>query len=66
MLPPPFVESGRVYLVGADRNEVFICEVCGFPVVPHDEFVDLLCYAIDYHHDGEEYISNEELLRDFL
>lgn len=62
----PFVESGRVYLVEADWNEAFTCEVCGFPVMPHDEFVDLLYYAIDYHHDGEGCLSDEEILRYFL
>lgn len=44
----PYVESGRVYLVDGDWNETFIDEVCGFPAKPHDEYVDLLCYAIDY------------------
>lgn len=45
----PTVEGGRVFLVSGAWNEEFIDEVCGFPVKPHDEFVDLLCYAIDYH-----------------
>lgn len=45
----PTVEGGRVFLVSGAWNEDFIDEVCGFPVKPHDEFVDLLCYAIDYH-----------------
>ena len=29
--------------------QTFIDEVCGFPSKPHDEYVDILCYAIDYH-----------------
>lgn len=62
----PFVESGRVYLVAGDWNGAFINEVCGFPAMPHDEFVDLLCYAIDYHHDQYDEVSEEELFRDFL
>lgn len=45
----PTVECGRVILVDGAWNEGFIEEVCGFPTKPHDEFVDLLCYAIDYH-----------------
>ena len=62
----PFVESGRVYLVDGDWNEMFIDEVCGFPAKPHDEFVDLLCYSIDYHHRNFNELSDEEILRDFL
>jgi hypothetical protein len=26
--------------------------VCGFPAKPHDEYVDVLCYAIDYHFNN--------------
>lgn len=62
----PYVESGRVYLVGADWNDTFIDEVCGFPAKPHDEFVDLLCYSLDYHHRSFNELSDEEILRDFL
>lgn len=45
----PAVESGRVILVDGAWNEAFVDEICGFPSKPHDEYVDLLCYAIDYH-----------------
>lgn len=45
----PCVECGRVVLVEGAWNEEFMEEVCGFPVKPHDEFVDCLCYAIDHH-----------------
>lgn len=45
----PSVECGRVFLVEGVWNEAFLEEVCGFPNAPHDEDVDLLCYAIDYH-----------------
>lgn len=62
----PYVESGRVYLVGGDWNDTFIDEVCGFPAKPHDEFVDLLCYSLDYHHRSFNELSDEEILRDFL
>ncbi len=45
----PVVECGRVFLVAGAWNEAFIDEVCGFPKKPHDEYVDVLCYAVDYH-----------------
>ena len=45
----PSVECGRVILVDGVWNESFMDEVCGFPAKPHDEYVDVLCYAIDYH-----------------
>lgn len=45
----PTVESGRVVLVDGAWNEEFIDEVCGFPSKPHDEYVDVLCYATNYH-----------------
>ena len=45
----PTVECGRVVLVDGAWNEAFISEVCGFPAMPHDEYVDVLCYAVDYH-----------------
>ncbi|SHJ05600.1 phage uncharacterized protein (putative large terminase), C-terminal domain-containing protein [Cruoricaptor ignavus] len=44
----PMVESGRVWLVEGLWNEEFLDEVSGFPNAPHDEDVDLLCYAADY------------------
>jgi predicted phage terminase large subunit-like protein len=43
------IECGRVVLVEGDWNTLFIDEVCGFPTKAHDEFVDLLVYALDYH-----------------
>ncbi len=45
----PTIECGRVILVDGAWNEAFTEEVCGFPSKPHDEYVDVLCYAIDYH-----------------
>ncbi|MCM1490398.1 MAG: terminase family protein [Muribaculum sp.] len=59
----PFVESGRVYLVKGIWNEEFVSEVCGFPAMPHDEFVDLLGYAIDFCHDDAEDMTDEEIMR---
>jgi predicted phage terminase large subunit-like protein len=45
----PTIEGGRVVLVDGAWNEPFIDEVCGFPSNPHDEYVDIIGYAIDYH-----------------
>lgn len=45
----PTIEAGRVVLVGGAWNEDFEDEICGFPAKPHDEYVDVLCYAIGYH-----------------
>lgn len=61
----PFVEGSHVYLVKGIWNEMFIDEVCGFPAKPHDEFVDLLCYAIDYHNSNIFAVSDEEIENDF-
>jgi len=44
----PAVEANRVFLVEGAWNKAFIEEVCGFPAKPHDEYVDLLVYAVDY------------------
>lgn len=45
----PTVEAGRVVLVEGGWNDEFIEEVCGFPAKPHDEYADLIGYAIKYH-----------------
>jgi predicted phage terminase large subunit-like protein len=45
----PFIECGRVILVAGAWNEEFVDEVCGFPAKAHDEYVDLTCYATDFH-----------------
>ena len=44
----PKVESGRVWLVKGAWNEHFINQLCAYPNAPHDEFVDLIGYAV--HH----------------
>lgn len=44
----PKIECGRVYLVEGDWNEEFVDEVCGFPSKAHDEYVDILGYAVNY------------------
>ena len=50
----PQVECGRVFLVEGSWNEAFLEEVSGFPNAPHDEDVDLLGYAINYHLNGNK------------
>lgn len=54
----PTVECGRVYLVEGDWNEEFIDEVCGFPLKAHDEYVDLLSYAIDFYTSGHKQLPD--------
>lgn len=48
----PAIEGGRVKLVEGAWNEGFVEEVCGFPAAAHDEYVDCLCYAVDYFLGG--------------
>lgn len=45
----PTLECGRVKLIEGAWNRDFVDEVTGFPMMKHDEYVDLLCYAVDYH-----------------
>lgn len=51
----PRIECGRVFIVEGNWNEDFFNEVCGFPAMPHDEFVDILGYAINdlYEEDDD-------------
>lgn len=58
----PRIECGRVFLVDGDWNEEFLDEVCGFPTQPHDEFVDILGYAInDLYIDEDNEIDYDNL-----
>ncbi len=41
------IECGRVVMVDGDWNDDFMDEVCGFPSRAHDEYVDILAYAIN-------------------
>ena len=51
----PRVECGRVFIVEGSWNDDFLDEVCGFPSQPHDEFVDILGYAInDLFEDDDD------------
>lgn len=60
----PTIECGRVYIVDDFFAEEFIEEVCGFPAKPHDEYVDVLCYAIDYYNTVED--APQEGLEDYF
>ena len=48
----PKIECGKVIIVDGDWTEDFLNELCGFPTAPHDEYVDILGYAIN-HLDGD-------------
>jgi predicted phage terminase large subunit-like protein len=62
----PYIESGRIYLVDDDWTDEFIEEVCGFPAQPHDEYVDVLCYAVNFNFGATMKLSDTEILQDFL
>ena len=51
----PKIECGKVIIVDGDWTEDFLNELCGFPTAPHDEFVDILGYAIN-HFDNEDFV----------
>ena len=58
----PKVECGRVFLVDGAWVEDFLDEVCGFPSQPHDEYVDILGYAInDLSRDDGDNLTDAEL-----
>ena len=57
----PTIECGRVYVVDDFFTEEFIEEVCGFPAKEHDEYVDILGYAIDYYNTAEEEDEPQDL-----
>jgi predicted phage terminase large subunit-like protein len=59
----PIVECGRVILVAGVWNDEFVGEVCGFPAKVHDEYVDLLGYAIDYHLKGLKHADLSRLAK---
>lgn len=59
----PRIECGRVYLVDGSWTEDFLDEVCGFPTQPHDEFVDILGYAINDLYDEDDDIDYDQLTK---
>lgn len=51
----PRIECGRVFIVEGSWNEEFLNQVCAFPAADHDEFVDILGYAInDLYEDDDD------------
>lgn len=51
----PRIECGRVFIVEGSWNDDFLNQVCSFPASAHDEFVDILGYAInDLYEDDDE------------
>lgn len=61
------IECGRVCLVDDTWAEGFVEEVTGFPAKMHDEYVDLLNYAIDYFiNSNRKPVNEEQLINDFL
>lgn len=55
------IECGRVCLVEGAWNEDFLDEVCGFPTMPHDEYVDILGYAINDLYEDDSDIDFDNL-----
>lgn len=50
----PSIEAGRVTLIGNSDTpwcDTFVSQLAGFPNMKHDEFVDLIGYAV-YHYFG--------------
>lgn len=51
----PRIECGRVVLVEGSWNDDFLDEVCGFPALEHDEYVDILGYCVnDLYEDDDD------------
>lgn len=57
----PRIECGRVYIVQGSWNDDFLDEVCGFPAMPHDEFVDILGYAVNDLYNDDDDIDYDSL-----
>lgn len=62
----PRVECGRVFLVEGSWNDDFLDEVCGFPAMEHDEFVDILGYAINDLYDEDDDIDYDNIDKSIL
>lgn len=57
----PRIECGRVFIVEGSWNDDFLDEVCGFPSQPHDEFVDILGYAVNDLYEEDDDLDYEQL-----
>lgn len=40
------IEAGKVVLIRGAWNDEFVTEICGFPAMPNDEYVDLISYGV--------------------
>lgn len=59
------MECGTVTLVEGNWNEDFLEELSGFPAKAHDEYVDLINYAIDYFISDYSGVEDEIILNSF-
>lgn len=57
----PRIECGRVFIVEGSWNEDFLNQVCAFPAAPHDEFVDILGYAINDLYEEDDDIDYDSI-----
>lgn len=57
----PRIECGRVFIVEGSWNEEFLNQVCAFPATSHDEFVDVLGYAINDLYEEDEDVDYDEI-----
>lgn len=57
----PRIECGRVFIVEGSWNEDFLDQVCAFPAAPHDEFVDILGYAINDLYEDDDDIDYDNI-----
>lgn len=57
----PRIECGRVFIVDGDWVEDFLDEVCGFPAMEHDEFVDILGYAVNDLYEEDDDFDYENI-----
>lgn len=57
----PRIECGRVFLVDGVWVEDFLDQVCSFPAAAHDEFVDILGYAINDLYEEDDDIDYDNI-----
>ena len=57
----PRIECGRVFLVEGVWIEDFLNQVCAFPAAAHDEFVDILGYAINDLYEEDDDIDYDNI-----
>lgn len=62
----PRIECGRVFLVEGSWIEEFLNELCGFPAMEHDEFVDILGYAINDLYEEDDDIDYDSVDKAYI